>query len=85
MAYYPALVESSIEYIRYSRKIVAEFEGSPFNEVDFSDDIYKVPLASSFTIEARDGKFYCLNKGQSVEERQAEQKKLLIKPQGLTG
>ena len=27
MAYYPALVESSIEYIRYSRKIVAEFEG----------------------------------------------------------
>lgn len=39
--------------------------GSPFNEVDFSDDIHKVPLASSFTIEARDGKFYCLNKGQS--------------------
>ena len=27
MAYYPALVESSIDYIRYSRKIVAEFEG----------------------------------------------------------
>lgn len=39
--------------------------GSPFNEVDFSDAIYKVPLASSFTIEAKDGKLYCLNKGQS--------------------
>jgi hypothetical protein len=27
IAYYPELIEASIDYIRYSRKIIAEFEG----------------------------------------------------------
>lgn len=72
LLYYPTLIESTVEFRVYSRKIIAEFKSKillfvwillielQFDENGLPADVETCPVSKQFTIVKKSGKFFCL-------------------------
>ena len=71
LEYYPTLVEHTIYFKVYSKKIIAEYKSKArclmFIDEKFSitPDSEQLCLAEDYRIQKRDGKYYCLKGDQT--------------------
>lgn len=65
---YPRLVETVIEFKRYSRRILAEHKGLEYSE---QPDARVIDMASNYRLQYNepDDTYYCLQGAQTLEQR----------------
>ena len=61
--YYPLLVEAVVEFMRYTRELIARVKKKDYNE---SPSAHKIPLVDGYSLmyHTRHDKYYCLKQSE---------------------